>query len=90
MKCNPEDINTNSDQDYKELGQRKIRKKERVARPKKRSKGDSDKEYDRFALKVWEKNKHKHKHKHKLWPRNKIAVTAMVLTFFTAIKSTAS
>jgi len=59
VKCNPEDIDMNSDQDYEELGrraQRKIRKKERVAREKKRSKEDSDEEYDRLALKVWEKN----------------------------------
>ena len=59
VKCNPEDIDMNSDQDYEELGrraQRKIRKKERVAREKKRSKEDSDKEYDRLARKVWEKN----------------------------------
>lgn len=59
VKCNPEDINMNSNQDYEELGrraQRKIRKKERVAREKKRSKEDSDEEYDRLALKVWEKN----------------------------------
>ena len=48
-----------SDQDYEELGrraQRKIRKKERVAREKKRSKEDSDEEYDRLAWKVWKKN----------------------------------
>ena len=59
LKCNPEDIDMNSDQDYEELGrraQRKIRKKERVARQKKRSKEDSDEEYDRLAGKVWEKN----------------------------------
>ena len=60
VKCNPEDIGMNSDQDYEELGrraQRKIRKKERLAREKKRIKEDSDEEYDRLALKVWEKNK---------------------------------
>ena len=58
MKCNPEDIGMNSDQDYEKLGrraQRKIRKKERLARE--RNKEDSDEEYDRLALKVSEKNK---------------------------------
>ena len=56
VNSNPEDIDMYNDQDYEEIGrraQRKIRKKERVAREKKRSKEDSDEEYDRLARKVW-------------------------------------
>ena len=56
VKCNPEDHDMYSDQDYEELGrraQRKIRNKKRIAQEKKHSEEDSDEEYDRLARKVW-------------------------------------
>ena len=59
MKCNPEDNDMYSDQDYEELGRRaqgKIRSREEKTREKKRSKEDSDEEYDRLAHKAWKKN----------------------------------
>ena len=59
MKCDPEDNDMYSDQDYEELGRRaqgKIRSREEKTREKKRSKEDSDEEYDRLAHKAWKKN----------------------------------
>ena len=57
--CNPEDNDMYNKQDYEELGRRARRKiwnKERKAQEKKRSKEESDEEYDRLARKVWKKN----------------------------------
>lgn len=59
MKCDPENNDMYSDQDYEELGRRaqgKIRSREEKTREKKRSKEDSDEEYDRLAHKAWKKN----------------------------------
>lgn len=59
MKCDPEDNDMYSDQDYEELGRRaqgKIRSREEKTREKKRSKEDCDEEYDRLAHKAWKKN----------------------------------
>ena len=59
VKCNPEDNDVCSEQDYEELGRRaqeKIRKREEKNRERKRSKEDSDEEYDRLAHKVWKKD----------------------------------
>lgn len=59
VKCDPENNDMYSDQDYEELGRRaqvKIRSREEKTREKKRSKEDSDEEYDRLAHKVWKKN----------------------------------
>ena len=59
VKCNPENHDMYSDQDYDELGrgaQRKIRNKERIAHEKKLSEENSDEEYDRLARKVWKKS----------------------------------
>ena len=58
-KCNPEDNDMYSNQDYEELGrraQRKIRNKKRIVHEKTHSEEDSDEEYDRPACKVWKKN----------------------------------
>ena len=57
-KCNPEDNDMYSDQDYEELGRthRKIRNKKRIVHEKTHSEEDSDEEYDRPACKVWKKN----------------------------------
>ena len=59
VKCNTEDNDVCSEQDYEELGRRaqeKIRKREEKNRERKRSKEDSDEEYDRLAHKVWKKD----------------------------------
>ena len=59
VKCNPEDNDMYSDQDFEKLGrraERKIRKRKRKAREKKHNKEGSDEEYDRLVHKVWKNN----------------------------------
>ena len=62
VKSNPEGKQMYSNRDYEKLArlaQKQLRKKERVAREKKRSNEDSDEEYNRLAGKVWKKDKNK-------------------------------